>query len=141
MRQDEVDETLRSAKTRLLNPKPAEAYPYPCHMHEQPALRSSDMALLVRAYLDEHQADDGEPVSEEWLRAVGFAEHWYPSMLGPERTTDFRVVFGVDWKNGSVCLHAGHTTFATPIKAPTRGHVRRLCKALGVPLRAEAKEE
>ena len=44
---------LKAAAERFTNPKPTEAYPWPCDMHEQPAQRSKDAGLLAQAYLAE----------------------------------------------------------------------------------------
>jgi hypothetical protein len=67
-----VTDELREAAERYANPKPSEAYPWPCDMHEQPMRRSRDAAVLARAYIAEHPADSELPVTEDWLRAVGF---------------------------------------------------------------------
>jgi hypothetical protein len=52
----------REAAERFANPKPAEAYPWPCDMTEQPAQRVADMATLARAYLA--QARSHKPLRE-----------------------------------------------------------------------------
>lgn len=63
---------LAAAAARYSNPKPAEAYPWPCEMHEQPAQRSLDAALLANAYLTEH---DDTPLTTEKLVEMG-GERW-----------------------------------------------------------------
>lgn len=88
---------------------------------------SPDVAAVARAYLTEHPADDDEPLSAAWLdkclprsKDVGFSGEvlWQfgpfdTLSMYPEREDVARV-------------------FAREIR--TRGQLRRLCAALGVPL-------
>ncbi len=90
--------------------------------------------LLVAAYFAEHPADDGEPVTgsplnETWLPAVGFT--YEPDIYGP---TDW-------WRLGKLRFYpysggSSRWTYdgVSLPDQPTRGHVRRLCAALGIPL-------
>ncbi len=81
---------------------------------------------LAQAYLAEHPADDEEPITEAWLRSVGFDDE-----------------HRLDWKNLVIkfCVPIRDNFWdfylnSTQIKPPkTRGDVRRLCKALGVELK------
>lgn len=118
------------AVSRLRNPHPAEVYPGPCEMHEQPAQRSADMALVVAAYLAAHPADDGEPVTVEWLDAVGFVggKFYRDRVRGP-------LLRGVS-DAGDEYWSIRSYPIPNDAKPKTRGEVRRLLKALGVPLRA-----
>ncbi len=70
--------------------------------------------------LAEHPADD-EPVTEEWLRSVGGVNHHAEVGVWLEHTV------GVN-ECGTVCVCNGRKDGAT------RGDVRRLCRALGIPL-------
>jgi hypothetical protein len=97
-----------------------------------------DRAVLADAYLAEHPADDDEPVTEEWLRAVGFVTH----------RQGVAIDMGLRSRGGPWLYFACCPGLVNPdwmfddgrlLAAPdlnTRGHVRRLCEALGVPLRA-----
>lgn len=93
-----------------------------------------DMDTLTEAYLAEHPADDGEPVTAEWLRVVS---------PGPFRN-------GVGWPiacdaTGGPVLYCvctpgvpfdwylcGHNRLLGLPDQPTRGHVRRLLITLGI---------
>lgn len=86
-------------------------------------------------------ADDGEPVTADWLLAVGFVSH--QSGLG--------IVHLPLPSGGSLAWHQPAPWFGRPEHCwtltdrdadgvylpdlPTRGHVRRLCAALGIELK------
>lgn len=89
--------------------------------------------VLAQQYTIEHPADDAEPVTEDWLRSVGwslksvFREMYHePTMLRwamPVLQADMGV-----WSIGEMREQLRY--------APkTRGDVRRLCAALGVELK------
>lgn len=110
-----------------------------------------DYAALARMYLREHPADDDEPVTEEWLRSVGFDHHGiggFNRLIEPSAA----------WKNGdptrlfidldipgsaSVSMTQGvggrevhnYVAMTSMPGLLTRGQVRRLCAALGIELR------
>ena len=102
-----------------------------------------DVGLLADAYLAEHPADEHEPVTEGWLRARGFADRpkERPTddlvLVSPEGETGHHLFWsenreGYDhnsWFYGDDYLRAVNL-----LDRPTRGHVRRLCAALGVTL-------
>ncbi len=85
------------------------------------------MMQVARAYLAEHPDDEDEPLTEEWWKEVfPFSKeescvHCYFN-LGLTNEYRFRY-FDVDGSEAII-----------PIDG-TRGHVRRLCKELGFPLR------
>jgi hypothetical protein len=96
------------------------------------------MIRLAKAYLDEHPADDGEAVTEEWLRAVGFDKQgllWFGGA---------RLYIGAKWDGGthSAEIQVGggsgyygcDHTIDLP-KPQTRGEVRRLCQCLGIEIK------
>lgn len=85
---------------------------------------------FARAYLEEHPLDDQEPVTEEWLRNVGF-EDGNPSFY--------------ELGEASVCQWEGRWFFyidgcggPDPL---THGHIRAFCKALGIELEKTHAEE
>lgn len=94
-----------------------------------------DASMLAAAYLAEHPADDELGVTEEWLRSVGFAEtrdicYGHPILeIGSEDCTLDCDLKCERWHFGSFGLPAQTVP-------KTRGHVRRLLAALGVPLPA-----
>ncbi len=98
----------------------------------QPIETSTDKAvMLARAYLAEHPADEGEPVTEDWLRLGGWelmdslSSWWW-----------HRISAGVTlhWHDHGVELLVGSsaTGWHRVTEHATRGHVRRLLAALGV---------
>jgi hypothetical protein len=90
--------------------------------------RNSWLSALAVAcqYQADHPADDGEPVTGEWLRSLGI----------------FSGCFGdrcCGWHNAKKCHTLNLKTDrgnVSGIDVFTRGDVRRLTAALGVPLRA-----
>jgi hypothetical protein len=85
---------------------------------------------LRRAYLAEHPADDGEPVTEGWLASVGFRQtplKRYTLKLGPVLASPPRG--NLWWWAVSIDPDGPCKHIPTP---QTRGDVRRLLKALGV---------
>jgi hypothetical protein len=88
----------------------------------------ADAFDLALAYLADHPADDAEPVTAEWLASVGFTAGKFPRDLirGP-------VLRGVSSAGDE---YWAIRTYPIPNDAKpwTRGHLRRLCAALGVPL-------
>lgn len=92
--------------------------------------QSMDEAALARAYLAEH---DPAPIDETWLRSVGFEDR----MGGDLWLGDI-----VHWRR-----HSGEVV-VQPVQLPvwrgvvrghpkTRGQLRTLCRALGIPLKEQ----
>lgn len=83
---------------------------------------------VLRRYDAEHPADDAEPVTEEWLRSVGFESGLRFEFGRLEATKTYNGWnFWLKWSdhpNGSSRLANGLNT---------RGAVRRLLSALGIP--------
>lgn len=95
--------------------------------------QQDDCETLADAYLAEHPADDGELITEEWLRSVGFKQSAEGTMMRlasgeplshlRHTAVSFDLVSGNWFANGLRCR-----------KQETRGHLRRLCAALGIPI-------
>lgn len=87
---------------------------------------------LAQAYLAEHPADENEPITEEWLRSAGFiwqstdTYELHSGAFGNDYLRYTKIAFraGLWYANGLGCADC-----------KTRGDVRRLCSALGIPLR------
>jgi hypothetical protein len=103
-------------------------------------LRVSDAMTLADGFLADHSADDAEPVDEGWLRTVGFTEgglaEWHIAF--GHRGYD-KLLFLAAIKEAQIVNLAGDEYGSDdgahlPDKYPTRGHVRRLCAALGIDL-------
>ena len=112
--------------------------------------RQRDLRALADAYLAEHPADDGEPVTEDWLRAVGFRDYVEPSewsssylSLWTDRKEHNVAFLAVHWARPS--NPEGHywsaqdCTLYKPAHPKTRGDLRRLAVALGAPLTEESR--
>lgn len=88
---------------------------------------------VVKAYLAEHLADDAEPVTAEWL---GGKEVVWQS---EENTVSFYTGFAFGDPVGRWCACINGAPYSQAVRVPTRGHVRRLCDVLGVPLKEPAR--
>lgn len=127
-----------------------------------PGLRLSieDTAAVANAYLADHPSDDDEPVTAGWLEQVGFrleqfrdthrwkqVLHVQPHEFGVKPTTHWLTVHppseGGDgtvwwpinfWQQNEDDESPDGVALLSWIDHTTRGHVRRLCAALGVTL-------
>lgn len=90
-----------------------------------------DGCELARMLLALCPGDDGEAVTEEWLRSIGErtsdSEHGRKLYLGA-------IDFDHTVTSGRVDVCDYTDRVALPIPYRTRGAVRRLCAALGIPL-------
>ena len=98
--------------------------------------RIEDRNLIVTAYLAEHPSDDDDPVTKEWYESVGgrYADDGTYSIDLPYR--EVSLVFypkGVTASHPQVWLWVPSGVVVSVNN--TRGHVRRLCAALGAPLK------
>lgn len=101
-----------------------------CEWKDNETPRHDLVMKLAHAYLAEHPLDDQEPVTEEWLRNVGFE--------------DGNLSF-YELGEASVCQWEGRWFFyidgcggPDPL---THGHIRAFCKALGIELEKTRAEE
>jgi hypothetical protein len=92
---------------------------------------------LARRFVAEHQADDGEAITEEWLRSVGFTDHRLGVGIGKAQGGGSVLYCSLkpvgiepDWY-----LDAGHSPMTHVHEPQTRGAVRRLAAALGIDLK------
>ena len=84
------------------------------------AFAMADRELMADAYLAEHPEDDEEPVTEKWLDSV----------FGPD---GLEIQCHDEWGQ-AITWFEGLGSVLIPMPK-TRGDVRRLCKALGIPLK------
>lgn len=84
---------------------------------------------LIDLLLAEHRPDDSLPVSEEWLRSVGFCEYKDDDGVAIETLAGMYL----NWIAG-----LGFWLDESWWEGSTRGDVRTLCRALGIPLTEEA---
>lgn len=88
---------------------------------------------VARAWLVEHPADDDGLITEEWLRAVGFADDEdHLCIVAPDRENEGLVIRRLS--TGEWNAEDGFEAIQVPSPS-TRGDVRLLCRALGVNLK------
>lgn len=102
-----------------------------------------DTARVAKAYLTEHPADDGEPLTADWLDAITRdkegASHWRLSN-GPRAAgaVAVEVVMRPSYCTVEVCGRLLREWWPLADDAGrrqyTRGDLRRLCAALGIDL-------
>jgi hypothetical protein len=105
------------------------------YRHEKAANRYEDGWNVALAWLEDHPADDGEPVTEEWLVSSGLYDNWYPTVWGTpmHAPSPLGIAFS---DTGRVMIRLGTTiSYLGDVRVIDRGHARRLCAALGVPLK------
>ena len=134
---------LRAAAERLADDAPTWKGTYHGPEQEQggipnwiPILRRvlDDARKLARQYLAEHPADSDLPVTEEWLRSVGFrTDRVLPQQCvtidSADSECDSDITYWIFPDNEEPLLHAEGN-----VRPATRGAVRLLCRALGIPL-------
>lgn len=97
----------------------------------------ADRNTLVLAWLREHPADDGEAVTAEWLKSVGFLnEDKDEPTFWTVTFADLNPAFTIDVDPAST-MHAGwigeaEDNIPWPHDICERGQVRDICRALGV---------
>ena len=109
-----MNHNLRAAAERLRRANTdgySTVYKFASEQHAQ------DSSLLVDAWLAEHPADEDEPVWSGWAGARAFNRG-----------------MGVEWDQERLAVVIGMANCRTKTN-PTRGDVRRLCRALGVELK------
>lgn len=145
------------AETALKDPPSSGAVWYPAAALLRDALTPATvLGLLDRLAAAEPPADDGVEIDESWLRSIGFGDDPtdgafvrlrltadpYPAYLclGSDTAADHNgceavfTSYGMD-KNGKEQLTEEDFVVATgPGVMRTRGAVRRLCHALGIPI-------
>lgn len=96
----------------------------------------SDTRLLARAYLDEH---DETPVTEEWLRSIGFVGETFCLRTSEHREECVRLCIDLEepraWFQETIYHSINGIRDVSNVRCPlpkTRGEVRRLLAALGV---------
>ena len=94
-----------------------------------------DITRVARYVLSLHPADDDTPITEEWLRNVGFDWehlHW----LTNRWTTKSRAIFRITFTEHALCASCGLDDHWMDLPhVNTRGNLRRLTIALGIPLK------
>jgi hypothetical protein len=100
-----------------------------------------DLRLCLGQFLAEHPADDGEAITEEWLRSVGFEEYIEPayglvylSIKHPQAGIGIIAVHWPTTAEAKVYWSANAFSMPTNAYPNTRCDARRLGQALGVPL-------
>ncbi len=96
----------------------------------------ADAFALAKAYLAEHPADDGEAVTEDWLRSLATKTLMCGKEIDYHR---FKFENGFSrlniYPDCSVSIERNDDEIPLPLQLNTRGDVRLLCRALGIPLK------
>lgn len=95
--------------------------------------------ILADAYLATVRNDSELPVTEQWLRSVGFFDGGTLTLrieyLCDDLRTELCCMMGDDLNRWSIGQNVGNRIYYVGIApAKTRGHVRQLCTALGITL-------
>lgn len=106
--------------------------------------QSNDAYTLAMAYLREHPADEHDAITPEWLVSVGFRHSLNPLWLmvdfGKENSHWLAIKKDLSECDIGQKVPSYDYDPQVPIPVPlTRGAVRSLCKALGIPLKEGAK--
>ncbi len=98
---------------------------------------------LAEGFINEHPADDAEPITEEWLSSIGFSKRGMFAMdiKVPSKTCTFALSCA-DYENLPCCWELWNEFddstpsegACLPCQPQNRGDVRRLADALGIPL-------
>ncbi len=94
-------------------------------------LLDCDEKDVSQAYLAEHPADDGEPITKEWLLSIGSAYHSVLHQFAIGKYGQIRILF---WPRANRCewfLEVLKEMIEIP-RQSTRGQFRRLLSALGI---------
>jgi hypothetical protein len=95
--------------------------------------RMDDVCELAAAYLAEHDEDEHEPITEDWLIAAGVSgtidmggSFWF--RIYPHLGT-------IEIGSTNDCGYYGWDEELELPPVETRGDVRRVCKTLGIPIK------
>ena len=132
----EENDLYRAMAERIVRSKESGFSLWPGAGHEAELAYDAEAEAVAARLLELlPPADDGEAVTAEWLKAVGFSHDGQNWSIG--------VQIGYDCHEQGICSPnaIGWDVFNTSQKEtvgigglPTRGHVRRLCAALGITL-------
>ena len=104
-----------------------------------PILLIADWETLARAYLAEHPADDGEPVTEEtFAKLPGSSRHQVSEGHPAAYYLGLGAVNVVLTIRQTIYFTAFDTENRIELRNPTWGQVRSACRALGSPLTERA---
>jgi len=99
-----------------------------------PTNAMTDSALLAKHYLAQHDAEDDLPVSEEWLRSIGFDETLRMELQG---RWELLAYIHDEW-----CLYIENSPndYYGLSEPKTRRAVKQLLQALGITTKGTAHE-
>jgi hypothetical protein len=120
------NETLRTSLVERVNQVSDQHFEI-CGLNTELASAQRGHAALAEQLQAKHPADSELPISEEWIRAVGF--DWFYARLRLHFSSGIYVATLSPWL---ATWELGGKTIP-PLN--TRGDVRRLCRALGIELK------
>ncbi len=127
-----MSDELRAAAERVVMKHFHEDNSCPLLDVRDPENIRGDVLDVCEAWQADHPADDGEPTDANWLMAVGFSERVDPIIEYFAIPADGQELHLCGGRAYLDCKDAGD--WALPGHYRTRGHVRRLCAALGITL-------
>ena len=133
---DEIEAAAGRLRRHRAGEQSASVWPDPAT-----AWAGDDLDTLADAWLAEHPADDGEAITADWLTASGLPQTLSPV---PEYTRDRYAADFTSWRVTVVRRQFGNWQMfawateklcdqSVSVIAHTRGQLRRLLAALGVP--------
>lgn len=90
-----------------------------------------DVQYIANRIVAEHPADEGEPITDAWLREIGFVDGNMPGDL-----TSSPIVRGISTRSGEYWVVR---SYPLPYVPKTRGQLRKLLEALGVETKGGGK--
>lgn len=148
-----TDNELRAAAEKIAdNIECASQVHWQSDSHRDDAIRNIEAGLKTLVAHPTAAPDDAdEPITEEWLRSVGFTEdeeEYGKYGLGISRrksygedtmtfkliAADFPNLLECCWEVRSRSIEVEEEGCLIPCEPQTRGELRRLCSALGIPL-------
>ena len=130
-----TSEELRAAAERIRRFKSGE-HPFAIYGEDDAATQGwHDRKILAEAYIAEHPADDETGLSVEWMTAVGFRQTgagWW--RVGKHGRETLALDYHDNTESGDVFSLPTNRFMPLRVLVATRGQLRRLCAALGVPL-------
>lgn len=102
----------------------------------------ADIAAVLNCVLADHHADDGVEIDEAWLRSVGFAENDMHNLTLPHDEGQWIAIQAVNSFWDAIEIWVPPNSGALLVYRESgleRGDIRRLCAALGIELKEQAK--
>jgi hypothetical protein len=130
-----TDDELRKAverQRRLAAPDVLHEDVYPGDDYQ--SAEFADLSAIAEAWLADHPEDSDLPVTADWLRSVGFENVYEDRWHSPANSDGEMLMYCPMWAGSQWAYGTPDDGCGSIPGVRTRGHVRRLCAALGIPL-------